>query len=343
MLYMVKEYKKEYPDRPMAVLEKFGDCSKYLHEMSLDEINKEVSTWDALSESSVGLYRQFIMYYFKWLKTKGIDIDPLIAKDIQIPVAQNEYLIFSTDDLDYYYNELFKFLEKQVTINGTFYNKERYYLPHAAGILAFYGLSDEEIANLDLSDVQMDGVRGYDLPLTENDLEILNSYKQVVSLSRNMPLLGTKYIRSTAGNSSIDNNFMSRPIRRIQFDEENEYLKQLLSINNLRRLGKFARVYDAEKESGRYIQMRSKNPEWFNEIIGAKATLSLTKAKREYIEYRAERNNTQKIEKISEKTVIPTTEQIITDNKQEKINAIKLKFADIARQMTELRAMIDEL
>lgn len=343
MLYMVNEYKKEYPDRPMAALEKFGDCTKYLHEMTLEEINNETKNWDALSFSSIGVYRQLIMYYLRWLQTKGVKTEPMIAKDIIIPIVENQYLIYSTDDLAFYYEKLFKFLEKQAVKEGGFYNKERYYLPYATGILAFYGLTDKEIAELDLSDVQLDGVYGFDLPLTDNDLEILNAYKKVDSLSRNVPLLGTKYIRSTLKNSLIDNSFMSRPIRRIQFDEENEYLKQLLSISNLRRLGKFARIYDAEKRTGQILEIRCKNPEWFSEIIKAKSDISLAKAKKEYIEYRIERNNTSKIEYIPEKTVIPTPEQIIKDDKQDKINAIKLKFADITQQIIELKAMIDAL
>ena len=41
MVYRLDDYKNAYPNRPLAVLNKFQDCSKNLHEMSLDELKRK--------------------------------------------------------------------------------------------------------------------------------------------------------------------------------------------------------------------------------------------------------------------------------------------------------------
>lgn len=45
MVYRLDDYKNAYPNRPLAVLNKFQNCSKNLHEMSLDELNDFVQDW----------------------------------------------------------------------------------------------------------------------------------------------------------------------------------------------------------------------------------------------------------------------------------------------------------
>lgn len=45
MVYRLDDYKNAYPNRPLAVLNKFQNCNKNLHEMSLDELNDFVKDW----------------------------------------------------------------------------------------------------------------------------------------------------------------------------------------------------------------------------------------------------------------------------------------------------------
>ena len=296
MLYLFDEYVAEYPNRYTSALEKFKSYTTYLHEMSFCEVQEIVSNWKPLSERTAYNQRKQILYYFQWLQSQGIKVDITIPQKLEIPLDIKKFLIYSTADIAYYYNELFKFLEKQCTINGTSYSKKSYYVSFAASILAFYGMTEEEILALDLSDVQKDGVKGYEnLPLTEDDIQVLLAYKNVTRYANNKPLLGKKYIRS-ANNCEIDKAFMSRPIWRIAFDEEHLYLKNLLRVSNIYYLGLLNRLYNIDSVSEKRIEANNNHPQWFidmlNDEIGDGSDLApntYTAYKKDYIAYRKER------------------------------------------------------
>lgn len=292
MLYKIEEYVKEYPQRPLQALEKFRYCSKNLHEMSLKDINELVSTWNPLDEGTALNQKKQIVYYFRWLKENGINVNTEMPYDIQIPLSTKKYLIYSTNDLAKYYNILFNYLERQATITGGSFNKDSYYMCYAAGILAFYGLTEEQILELDLSDIQNTGVNGYDIPLSKHDIYILLSYKNLSRMANNMPLYGSKYIRSTRKNGeSIDKAYLSRPIWRITFEKEYAYLKNLLRVSNLYWLGVYNRIYEYETTnfSNECIQINKTTPDWFVDFIGEVSKAQLVSRKKEYMEYRLER------------------------------------------------------
>ena len=290
MLYRIEEYEKMYPEYNVGALAKFKDAPKNLHEMSLDEINAITSEWKPLSENSIIYYQKSIRYYFEWLKSQGVKVDPSIARKIKMPLADTEFLIYSTKDLAYHYDKLFKYVERLSVIEGVEHSLDVYYMCYAAGILSFYGMTAEQIIALTISDVQSTGVIGYDLPLTQADIDVLMHYKNVQRVGVRKPLRGTTYIRS-ARVQEIDKNFLSRPLRKLKFDEDNEYLKKLLSIQNLYVLGIYNRIYQIEKQRGEQLVLRNSDPKWFTDMFkGIKANV-LTPYKKEYIAYREERDN----------------------------------------------------
>ena len=290
MLFMINEYAAEYPEYNVSIFAKFADTPKNLHEMSLDEINEIVGEWKPLSENTVIYYQKSIRYYLEWLQDKGVKTDPSIARKIQFPLAENEYLIFSTKDISHYFDELYKCLEKMSVLDGVEYNREPFYMCHAADILSFYGLTTEQIINLKLSDVQQTGIIGYDLPLTKDDIDILLRYKHMTNIGIRKTLKGVSYIRATR-EIEIDKRFLSKPLQKIKVTEEYEYLKKLLTVNNIHVLGIYDRLYQIEKQKGEYIAMRNNDPQWFADAFKTIGTKVLTPYKKAYVEYRAERDN----------------------------------------------------
>lgn len=320
MLYKIEEYVKEYPQRPLQALEKFRYCSKNLHEMTLQEINELVDAWNPLDEGTALNQKKQIVYYFRWLKENGINVDVEMPYDIQIPLSTKKYLIYSTNDLAKYYNILFNYLERQAITTGGTFNKDTYYMCYAAGILAFYGLTEEQILELDLSDIQNTGVNGYDIPLTPNDIYILLAYKNITRLANNMPLYGTKYIRSTRKNGeSIDKAYLSRPIWRITFEKEYAYLKNLLRVSNLYWLGIYNRIYKYETTNfaNVCIQINKITPDWFADFVGEASKAQLVSRKKEYIEYRLERQST--VQENEQEVIQDIVQDIVqeTDSKNE--------------------------
>lgn len=334
MLYLIDKYVQEYPDRPLQALEKFKDLPKNLHEMSLAELNDIVKEWNPLTERTAYNQRKSILYYLKWLRYQGIQVNPQIANEIEIPISKRQFLIYSTKDIEYYYNILFKLLEKQAIMENSTFDKSKYYLCYATGILAFYGLTDEQIINLQLSDVQPDGVIGYDLPLTEHDIDILLKYKNVTKFSNNMPLIGTTYVRSTRNASeSIDSGFLSRPIWRVKLDDENNYLKSLLRVSNLYKLGLYDKIYQLEKETGQRIEINCITPQWFMDIVNKTKTSAITLSKKDYIEYRAERNSAKPKEPVN--ISIEDKSKLIT-----RFNELTKQMQDLNNELNSIKDLI---
>lgn len=335
---MLAEYIKEYPKRPLQTLNKFKNIKKYLHEMTLEEINAETKNWKPLAENTANKQKREIRDYFRWLQTKGININPDIALEISIPISKVLFLIYSSDDIFYYYEMLFGYLQKTSVINGANFDKRSYLMSYAAGILAFYGLTEEQIINLDLSDVQPDGIIGYDLPLSDKDMTILLEYKNTTKLANKMPLLGTKYIRSPYLNAqNIDSAYLSRPIWRIKFDEEHEFLKSLLRVSNLYQLGIYNRTYFHEKQHKEFLRNNTATPQWFIDMLPFKNANSVCIAKKEYIDYRKERDNaTTRIE-------LKDTQSTKSTSSESNEELIQKRISDIAEQIQNLSSELKEL
>lgn len=307
MLLLVSEYSNAYPHRSLQALDKFKDLPNYLHEMSIAEINEFVSHWKPLSSRTAYNQKQQILHYFQWLQTQGVKVDANIAYKIEIPISKKQFLIYSTSDLQNYYEILFDYLEEKNKKANTTWSKSTYYMCYAAGILSFYGLTEEQIIDLNLTDITTKGVIGYDLPLTKHDIDILMTYKNTVKLGNNMPLCGDKYIRSTHINTIIEPSFLSRPLWRITFDKEHIYLKNLLRTNNLYLLGTYNRIYQIENKDIQ-IEPNKVAPDWFismfNDSLGLNNASAISMRKKEYIEYREERSEAEKNTKVSKDTDI---------------------------------------
>lgn len=325
MLYRIDEYIAEYDYRPTLELLRFKDCDKYLHKMTLDEVNDIVSSWKPVIASTALYTSRKINQYLDWLRKQNEDVS-FDARDIKFPIRDDASAnIFSTDDIQKYYNILYEAVERTATMNGTTASIDVFNMTHAAGILAFYGLSDKEILDLDYSDVQEDGVNGYDLPLTKDDINVLMRYKRMTKYETNNNVLrGDKYIRNRLQNGkSTDAYFLNRPLSRVEVEEEYSYLKSLLKTSNLNLFGKFNRAYLEEKKRGEIITARGGIPQWFKDIFQVSGNW-ITKRRKNYIEYRNARE-----------TYGNEKNDVI-----EKINALNAEIAKLNQEAEELRKQL---
>lgn len=347
MLFLLDEYKAAYPKRNFAVLDKFKSLPKNLHEMTLSEINNVTKKWNPIAEGTVDLYKHNLQYYLEWLQTKGIVTNPTVAKQIVMPILKSNYRIFSTKDLTYYFNEFYRYIERLAIRTGKSIGKEQFFICHAAGILAFYGLSIEQIVDLDLSDIQPDGVRGYDLPLTKEDIDVLLTYKRLTHVGRNTPLIGTKYLRSTKA-EGVDKSKINAPISRLTIDEDYAYLKKLLSVTNLYVLGLYDRMYKAESKSDKELTMMGVNPQWFLDILAPLklGKTSLTAYKKDYIEYRQERDDNATSIEEAESTVEneSAAEQIVEPEKPSvDIQSLAARLETATKTLAAVCAEIEDI
>lgn len=244
-------------------------------------------------------------------------------------------MIFSTQDIIHYYNLLFSVLTNQAIKSGSQFSANSYLMSYAAGILGFHGLTDEQIIELDLIDITTEGVKGYNLPLTKEDINILMSYKDVTTLANHMPLIGSKYIRSSRGIDNIDGAFLSRPLWRLKLPEEYSYLKNLLRVQNLYQLGVYNRIYELEKSTGETVTLGGITPLWFKKIIG-KAEMAITVNKKRYIQYKHDREEAQSD---IPKEVI-TSEHISKQEIQKKYDELLQRRRELDKEIQELQEMV---
>lgn len=323
MLYLIDKYIAEYPHRKIPELLRFGECSKNLHEMTLNEVNAIVSTWNAVIASTAENTMRKIAQYLEWLEDQGEKISFDVRK-VEFPIKENteNYSVFSTRDIQKHYDTLYTAIDRKAAKTGLSGSTSSLLRCHAAGILAFYGLSDEEILQLDLSDVQPDGVIGYDLPLTKEDIEILLKYKNLQQYDNNKNLKGTKYIRNGNGGNLVgDMRFLNRPLVRAEIDEQYSYLKSLLKTSQLNLLGRFDRAYKEEKCREDKILVGKKAPQWFADILHLQGNW-LLKKKHEYIAYRDLRDK-----QFSEDLILKRIEEI--DDSISKLNKEKEGLQDL--------------
>lgn len=337
MVYRFDDYKNAYPNRPFAVLNKFQGCSKNLHEMSLEEVNEFVKSWKPINnQRTIDAWKRDIINYFKWLQTQGCKADTTIVKKIKFPMFEKQYLIYSTSDIRYYYELLFQKLEQQMALEGRFTSRTTYYMSYASSLLMFYGLSEEEIIALDLSDVQSDGIVGYEnLDISKEDMEVFLDYKNLKALSNNMTLVGTKYIRVTAKNKDkIDAAYLFRPVSRL--DSTFTELKTLLRPLNIQLLGKFNRVYQHECKYDELIEINKTTPQWFLDLLGTSAEQTVIMYKKEYVKYRQERINNEKSKPESK----PNNEAQIS-KLTEKLNDTLAQIKGLTNVVADIQNQID--
>lgn len=329
LLYLISDYFNDYPHRKEQNLEllRFEKANKYLHEMTIAEINAETSKWSPVSKETALKTKQKIAAYLEWLTKKCNDITiQFKVKDIVIPLKKEVTIaIYSTKDIQKYYDILATTIERKAALDGTNASTNIFKMCHAAGILAFYGLTDEQILALDLSDVQPDGVKGYNLPLTEEDINILMAYKYMQSYDNYRKLKGTKYIRpATSDGTTIDAYFLNRPLSRIELEEKYIYIKTLLKTSQLNLFGKFDTVYHKEIEYGETIPDTGKIPDWFKHIFMVSPNW-LTKIRKQYVEYRDARNANKEVKERSNKAVMDQLDNIYSKIEELNKEAEKLR------------------
>lgn len=297
MLYMIEEYYKQHPERESIVrplLDRFVDSEKYLHEMSLEELNAEVATWDALKKSTFKIRRGGLYLYFDWLKEQGVNIDPEIARKIVFPEKEMKFLIYSTDDIHNAWDDFILDIEKTAEKNHKPPCVEPLLITHVAGILGFYGMTKQQILSLQLSDVQPDGIIGYDLPLTERDMDVLLEYKKFDTLANRMKLKGTGYIRSPRTENPNERT-IDAPLGKVECSEEMKPYMSVLTHKNLYKFGVLNKIFEYEKTHRPPVESGGMIPQWFKAMVnqyndGEKVSdNTMTKRKQEYIGYRTER------------------------------------------------------
>jgi hypothetical protein len=292
MVYNFDKYVEQFPKRNVSIIKKFESEAKNLHEMSTDEINSIISTWGAVIPATATNQKSIISLYFDWLKKEGIpvkaDIDGIV-----IPVKSTEFLIYSSEMLHEYWNKFFKSCEREAAKSGKSFGRDRYLASYVAGILSFYGLTSEQILALDLSDVQPDGVAGYSIPLTQNDLDVLIEYKNLKEFSNNKKVNGYKYIRAA---STVNEETLDRGINHGACESKDKYLKRLLTFKNAYKLGRYAEIYAEEKCTGKLVDLSNRviPVDWFLKkielIVGSELkTNRITAYKKDYEAYRSER------------------------------------------------------
>lgn len=329
MLYLIDEYIAEFPDRQHDELLKFKNCDKYLHEMTLNEVNEIVSNWNPTTSQTAQRTKRKISQYLNWLHdNKGQTISFNIMA-VELPtkdIAPN--YIFSTKDIQKYYDILYTAIERKAALDGTNASAQIFKMTHAAGILAFYGLTDEQILALNLSDIQPEGVVGYDLPLTQEDINVLMAYKNTWSYDNNHKLQGDTYIRTRRSDgSTIDVYFLNRPLSKAMVEEKYSYIKALLKTSQLNLFGKFDDVYRKEIAYGEEIPSTGKTPDWFKNIFKVSPNW-LTKIRKQYVDYRAARDADEEARELSNRVVAS------------QLDDINSKIAELNKEAEKLRKQL---
>ena len=332
MVYNFDKYVEQFPKKNVSTLKKFIGMAKNLHEMSIEEINAIIATWGAVTQATATNQKSVISLYFDWLTENGISVAANID-DIVIPVKTAEFLIYSSVMLHEYWNKFFKSCEKQAARSGDSFGRDKYLASYVAGILSFYGLTSDEILDLALSDVQPDGVAGYDLPLTQEDIDILLEYKNFNVFSNNKKAHGYKYIRSAG---VVSEEILDRGINHGACEDKDKYLKRLLTFKNAYKLGRYAEIYAEEKRTGRMLDLsnRAIPADWFLKkielIVGNELkTNRITAYKKDYEAYRSER---MEYEAKHNPQPVPVSAKLPVAEQKQDINGLleALKYVDAA-------------
>ena len=345
MLYLIDEYSKQYPHRRILELQRFEKAELPLHEMTIEEVNNECANWESVSNETAANTKRKIAQYLNWLADQGCTVK-FNAADIVLPIKEEIVpQIYSTSDIHKHYEILKEAVEKAAAKNGG--NASMFFLnmTHAAGILAFYGLTDNEILSLDLSDIRTNEVVGYNLPLTQDDIEVLLSYKYQTKCENNLSLQGGKYIRNASTKSDVTVAFINRPLSLLEIDEQYQYLKTILRTSYLSLCGKFNRAYHMEKTTGQKIVDNGLTPQWFLDIFKVSKNM-IVRRRKEYIAYRNQREKNEsempddpstpmppKAAILNKISVVSKAIEKLTAESHEKINKLSQEVEELQAQL----------
>ena len=309
MIYKFDDYVSAYPTRNVSTLKKFVNEPKNLHEMSTAEINAITEKWEGTTPASAANMKSIISQYFNWCAENSISVAADVSS-IVFPKKTTEFLIYSSEILHEYWEKYLKSCEREAVKTGDGYNRARFLVSYAASILSFYGLTGEQILDLNLSDVQPDGIIGYDLPLTQADIDVLLEYKNLTESENHKKLEGYKYVRSAG---KVSERTLNNGVNQGNCEAKDKYLKAILTFKNTYVLGRYAEIYAIEKSTGNLVDCanRAIPADFFTKridlIVGKKAQMqTILSYKREYAAYRSERmvyeskNNVEYTKKLDE-------------------------------------------
>lgn len=323
MIYKLNEYMDAFPKKPISVLKKFENEPKYLHEMSIEEINSIIASWGGTTPPTATNRKSHIKLYLSWLAENGVKVTAN-PEEIVVPIRIAEFFIYTSKNLHEYWSEFLNSCEREAARTGEFHSRTRYLTSYVANILSFYGLTVNEILALDLSDVQPNGIAGYDIPLTQDDMDVLLEYKNIKELANNKKVSGTKYIRSAG---TVTESTLDYGMAHGTSGEEAKGLKRILTCNNMYKLGRFADVYATEKRKGELVDCSNRGTpaDWFIKqislIIGGEVKPSrLTAYKKDYEAYRSER---MAYEAKSNVQPTPVVAKPVVENKPELVETLK--------------------
>lgn len=335
MLYLIDLYMKEYPHKQINELLKFAEAKENLHEMTTEKVNSLTAKWEAVEPAVALSIKRKIAHYLDWLSEKGIDVK-LEAKNIEIhTIARDSVGIYSTDDIQKYFDILVNAIEKTVAKSGKEIPTNFLKMSRAIGILAFYGLSEEEIISLRRDDVSINGVRGYNLPLTSKDIDTLLAYKNLTTFNNGQDLKGSGYVRMSSS-YTVTVKYLNRYLHDLKIDDEYAFLKDVLKTSRLNTFGKFDIAYREEKKRGEIIAVNARTPQWFADIFKVSVNW-LTKMKKEYIAYRDRRD-------LVSEPITQTNEvdKQTNDDIRSRINTIKNTIYDLQKEVEELESQLNQ-
>lgn len=333
MLYLIDEYIKRGHKKTPELL-RFEAEEKNLHEMTSEEVNSITAAWEAVEPSVALSMKRRIAQYLDWLTDNRVNVC-LEAKDINIPtIAKDTVCIYSTNDIQKYFDMLERVANDK---DGKSPSVNLIKMHRAVSVLAFYGLTDEEILDLRWDDVTSGGVKGYDISLTEQDVTVLLAYKNLDRFDNRHLLQGNKYVRTSSASWAADKTYLNRYIQRLNVNVEYEFLKDVLKTLSLRTFGKFDNAYHKEKACGEIVSINARTPKWFSDIFKVKSTW-LTKMKRDYIAYRERRDLISPLPTQVGKIKQQTKEEII-----KRINTIHDKIFELTQEVQTLTSKLNQL
>ena len=292
MVYRLDEYSKAFPKKPIGILKKFKDYPINLHEMSTDEVNTIIATWDGVTIETATNNKSQIKLYLNWLTDNGV-ITNINPNNLIFPIKTPEFFIYSNNEIHEYWNIFLTSCEHKAARTGEFHSRAKYLASYVSNILSFYGLTIKQILELDLSDVQSYGIINYNLPLTQEDIDVLLEYKNLKEFANNKKVTGTKYIRSAG---VVTEDTLDYGIAHGNCEDNYKYLKRVLTCRNMYKLGRYAEIYAEEKRTGELVDLsnRAVPDKWFLKkielIVGNELkTNRITIYKKNYNAYRTER------------------------------------------------------
>lgn len=303
MVYLMNEYIESFPSRKKVsetVLGKFMECDKQFHNMTIAEINEVLSESNPLSAAVIAIYRTAMRNYLEWLRSNGVETNPEIVNGVIFPESQYSFAIYNSDMLHNLWEDFFENHKRAKEAMGKTPRIETYLICYASDILAFYGMTPQQIITLQLHDVSEEGVAGYELPLTERDISVLMAYKTLDTTGNGKKLIGTTYIRTVSG--KVSEGSLDSQIEKIKAPGdctiEMQPVKRNLGIGKVFRLGVYARMYEHEKTQICKVYRNTRTPEWlldFAKIAACEKEKNsptfIRGFKDSYIKYREERNS----------------------------------------------------